>query len=283
MELDTDFSETLNDETRGEIVRSIWGKNQNGSNDCNDERIQRLSYFFEYYRRETLSALMLIPTRTGLKPIHTHAELFMFISLLKENHQKNKRELRSLPLLTTSSAVDTEAALDLAVRLMFMIACRSQAANNVVIAQIFCPRWKDTESLENFVERVFPQYVADEGISSRSITMHKLAAHYLKTYAGIQLEWTDYLTDHLTLQKGETWKSLYIFRHPGFLDTGLRVFTADEDRSTAEALTLYVNLHYILTPANPQQRLSAKKSNHGDFTYSYYSLSVGRPELPNSS
>jgi hypothetical protein len=71
---------------------------------------------------------------------------------------------------------------------MFMTACRSQNAYNIVATmQIFRPKWKEQESLGEFVERVFPLCdVPDQGSRNVTIRAHKLTAHYLKQYLNIQ-------------------------------------------------------------------------------------------------
>jgi hypothetical protein len=56
--------------------------------------------------------------------------------------------------------------------------------------------------------------------------------------------WTDHLSDHLILLRGERWKRLYIFRHPGFLKVSLELLAAiDEDmlQTPVEALRWYGN------------------------------------------
>ncbi|KAI0141196.1 hypothetical protein GGR57DRAFT_520596 [Xylariaceae sp. FL1272] len=74
-----------------------------------------------------------------------------------------------------------------------------------------------------------------------SFRMGKLSASYLGLFANVQIRWTDNLSDHLILLRGEGWKSLYLFRHPGFLHFSLDVLSnADEDtkQTPLEALKL---------------------------------------------
>jgi hypothetical protein len=241
MALNIGFSNDTSDPIRGAIAAAIWGEDDKAG-----ERIQRLMKFFEYYRRETITAAMAVPKDSGLRSIQTHAELIEFISLLKENPLKARQELRSHfqsvgSHKISSAATDMDAALDLTVRLMFMTACRSQNAYNFVsTTQIFRPRWKEQESLEQFVERVFPRCEPPEQ-GSRDVTIraHKFAAHYLKQYVDIQIQWTDHLSDHLVFQKGDSWKSLYVFRHPSVIEVASKALAEYElDTSTNIALSL---------------------------------------------
>jgi hypothetical protein len=241
MDLNTTFSKGLSDPIRASIATAIWGED-----DKSEERLQRLMLFFEYYRRETTTISLSVPKEGELTSIKTHAELIKFISLLKENPNKARQELKTLfPSAARQNAsfvaIDMDAALDLTVRLMFMIACRSQNAYNIVATmQIFRPRWKEQESLGQFVERVFPRCdVPDQGNQNVIIRAHKLTAHYLKQYLNIQIQWTDHLSDHLVFQKGDSWKSLYIFGYPSVIEVASKTLAEyDVNTPTNTALSL---------------------------------------------
>lgn len=206
MNVKVTFSEGLSDQIRATIANAIWGEDQ-----MDQEGSQRLMHFFEYYRRETMAATVSTPKCKDLARIQTHAELITFISLLKENPQKARQELKSLfssvaPQNTSSAMIDIDAALDLTVRLMFTAACRSQSQFNVITTgQVFRPRWKEEESLEQFIERVFPRCEEpDQGSRSVTIRAHKLTAYSLKRYVNVQIKWTDHLSDHLLFHIGDT-------------------------------------------------------------------------------
>ncbi len=236
MDLNSAFSKGLSDPIRLTIATAIWGKD-----DKVEERMQRLMHFFDYYKRETKTAALSVPKDGGLASIKTHAELITFISVLKENPKKARLELKSHFPSDSTVAIDTDAALDLTVRLMFMTACRSQNAYNFVSTmQIFRPKWKEQESLAQFIERVFPRCESpDQGSRDVTIRAHKLTAHYLKQYVNIQIQWTDHLSDHLVFQKGDSWKSLYIFCHPSVLEVGSKALAEyDLDTPTNTALSL---------------------------------------------
>ena len=221
MDLNTPFSKRISDPARAAIATAIWGEEEKA-----EERIQRLMLFFEFYRRETMSTAALSVSKAGCQePIPTRAELIVFISLLKKNPEKGREELKSILSSTASQnsslvTIDVDTAIDLTVRLMFMTACRSQNIQNIVATmQIFRPKWKEPESLGQFIERIFPRCEPpDQGSRNATIRSHKFTAHYVKQYLNIQIQWMDHLSDHLVLQKGDTWKSIYIFCHPSMLE-----------------------------------------------------------------
>lgn len=240
-DLDTAFSNGLSDPVRSSIATAIWGGDEKSQ-----ERLQRLTLFFEYYRGETRTVSLSVPRGGGLMPIQTPAELIKFVSLLKNNPTTARKDLKILFSSTanqnaSSAKIDLDAALDLAVRLMFMMACRSKNADNVVATmQIFHPEWKEQESLGQFADRVFPRCdIPDQGSRNVTIRAHKLTAHYLKQYLNIQIQWTDHLSDHLTFQRGDSWKSLYVFRHPSVLEVASKALAeCDVDIPTDTALSL---------------------------------------------
>jgi hypothetical protein len=241
MDMDTPFSKGLGDPIRASIATAIWGEDEKS-----EERLRRLMLFFEYYRRETITVSLAIPKTGELASIQTHAELIKFISVLKANPQKVRQELKILlsnaaGQKPSSVAIDIDAALDLTVRLMFMTACRSQNAYNIVATmQIFRPKWKEQESLGQFIERVFPRCdIPDQGSRNVTIRAHKLTAYYLKQYLNVNIQWTDHLSDHLVFQKGDSWKSLYLFCHPSVLEVASKALAEyDVDTPTNTALSL---------------------------------------------
>ncbi|KAK4209730.1 hypothetical protein QBC37DRAFT_429942 [Rhypophila decipiens] len=129
------------------------------------------------------------------------------IALLKSSHDKPKKEL--------ISHFDNATTVDLSLRLMLMTSCSPTGSAG---EDIFRPWWKDHETLAQYMQRIYPRYDASTaGNGSQPISLRKLSADYLKTYAGIRIQWTNHLTDHLLLLKGSNWKSVHIFAHPAFL------------------------------------------------------------------
>jgi hypothetical protein len=232
----------LNDVVKVAIADAIWG---DGLGD--DESKKRLMHYFRYYLNETTATTVIRTSRRDSRriPLQTHGELISFIRLLKQNPLSPRKDLKldwqSVTPPTTEATLDLDGALDLTVRVMFMAACRSPTAYNVVTTgQIFKPSWKDEETLVEFIEKIFPRYELNQGNGAEPIRIEKLTAHYLKEYANVQIEWTNHFPDHLTLQRTNDGKYLYVFGHAGFLETCFRTLAEhklDENVPTGQALS----------------------------------------------
>lgn len=138
-----------------------------------------------------------------------------------------------------STTKPEKEALRLALRVTFMTACVTPGRWATTGQGIFRPTWKDTETLADFITRVYP--TADPPQESQPISVGKLSVAYLERYACIQIKWTDRLSDHLTFMKGADWKSLYVFAHPAWLKMGLDTLERDDvelGQTTEEALEL---------------------------------------------
>lgn len=224
--LRTPFSESLDDEIKSTVANAIWGFDLEDS-----DRLIRLAYYFDYYIDETTSTVVRTAKRDVVKtPIRSHAELVRFIHLLKQHPAKTRKDVKlAWQVSDANSTLNLDAALDLAVRVMFMISCRSPTAYNIITTgQVFRPIWKEKESLEGFMGRIFPRYELDEGSKSDTIRAQKLKAYYLNDYVSIRINWTNNLPDHLALQITDQRKSLCVFRHSGFLEMSSRAL-AEED------------------------------------------------------
>ncbi|KAI0199323.1 hypothetical protein F4808DRAFT_432787 [Astrocystis sublimbata] len=201
------------------ISDEIWGPSPDAEHA--KARNEMLSTFFAHFEEEQQFEKVL------------ENEIVPAIRLLKRYPEKMRRDLR----------VDCERAatgdiLDLLVRCMFLTA--SSGPSSLGGGSIFRPRWKDSENLERYLTRVLPVSKAPNQ-DLATFRLAKLSASYLQQFADIQMRWTNNLTDHLILLKGEGWKSLYIFRHPGFLKVSLDALNADNEnltRTTSEALKL---------------------------------------------
>ncbi|KAI1125909.1 hypothetical protein F5Y10DRAFT_246127 [Nemania abortiva] len=169
-------------------------------------------------------------------------DIIATIRALRQCPGKRKSELRSDSesiSIHSSSSLDSPN-FDLVVRCVFLTACSPPGSSTMGGDSIFRPRWKESESLERYLARVFPITKAPQQ-DLASFRLGKLSANYLRSFAYVQIRWTDKLSDHLILLKGEGWKSLYLFRHPGFLKVSLDVLSdADEDtaQTPLEALKL---------------------------------------------
>ncbi|KAK0733218.1 hypothetical protein B0T26DRAFT_745285 [Lasiosphaeria miniovina] len=201
------------------IADTIWGRL--GDAEGKRKRDESLEGYLSYCEREVEFA------RRGT--LTAREDLMEAIECLKSRPSEaraNLKEGRSEPL-----------PLPLAVRLMYGTACLSLGT---VGGDIFRPIWKESKTLAKYIERVYPRST-DAVLDSRSVRVHKLSMSYLASFATVDLRWTNQLTDHLILLKGDGWKSLYLFRHPAFLRHSLQTLgnnNPDLEQSTAEALSL---------------------------------------------
>jgi hypothetical protein len=231
----------LSDGIKETIVEAIWG----GSLGVDGKRM--LTHWFNHYLTETTSTTVLQILRpTEKSSLQTHIQLLTFIQLLKQHPCSPRKDLKILwqngTPPTSETALDPDRALDLTVRVMFMAACRSSAAYNVITTgQFFKPLWKEEDTLEELIERIFPRYELNEGGGTETIRPDKFTAHYLYQYADVQVEWTNHLQDHLILQVTNDSKYLYVFGYAGYLETCSRTLAChniDSSLSTRQALSL---------------------------------------------
>ena len=200
---------------KSSIVGRIWGSSLDNSRA--QERVEILSSFVTYC--EAQREFEQVP----------FDDVSDAINSLKGFPDKRKSELRD-GVNDTSSGISgslQDSVLDLSVRCMFLTACSSPSAMTIGGGSIFRPRWKDSESLEEYLKRVFPLSRAPQQ-DLVAFRIGKLCAEYLRVYYSVQIQWTDHLSDHLILLRGEGWKRLYIFRHPRFLKVSLDTLGVDD-------------------------------------------------------
>jgi hypothetical protein len=224
--LDQSFDVPLDKQGRQAVAKCIWGS---AGAQCESDGI--LQSFFLYYNELTIAPTPPIYSgrsiNASLRPLQSHGELARVVDIIGSNNEKPRSLLRQLIQLHISGEadplIDTDWALDLAIRIILMISCRS--ARKVFVPQhVIRPIWKDSESLEGYLERVLHQHDADRLGKAEAIKIKKLSVSYLNKYPRVGIKWTDNLLDHLLLDINETTfnKSVRIFRHVGFLETGLR-------------------------------------------------------------
>jgi hypothetical protein len=215
------------------LVEAIWGSLH--SPDWN----KRLSHWFKYYAEEAAATCLLRNSKDGKTSValQSTTEFLEFVEILNRNPGETRGEIKRLWQTPAHGApprrlnLDPDGALDLTVRLLFMTACRSPSATNVVtLGQVFRPRWKDEESLETFISKSFPEDSLSATQGTR-IYPEKLTASWLERYVNVKIHWTNHLPDHLTLQHTSSGKYLYVFSHAGYLEACLPSSENEEDLS----------------------------------------------------
>ncbi|KAK7183294.1 hypothetical protein PSPO01_10543 [Paraphaeosphaeria sporulosa] len=233
------FDHNVSNEIKQKIASTIWGREFVANVD-----IDTLYHFFGYYAHQTVALRLGLPRRSTsasarLAQINTHDQLTRMLKTLRENQMLPKRELKALHATDDLANHDISTALDLAVRVMFMISCRS-SINSITTGHKLRPAWKDTESLSALVERVLPRHEVESLGQTEAIKAHKLRARYLRDYTHISIKWTNNLPDHLYLEVTEDWKTLQVFGQAGWLATALRALSEEnEDLSLEESLRRY--------------------------------------------
>ena len=122
------------------------------------------------------------------RPIKTHTELLQFVRTLKAYGDRTRKDIKQLVDIGSAEGicVDVDASLDLTVKILFMISCRS-SVNMITTGHIFRPIWKESESLEAFFERVLPRHEIEPVEKVETIRARKLRASYMKEYATIKI------------------------------------------------------------------------------------------------
>jgi hypothetical protein len=89
-------------------------------------------------------------------------------------------------------------------------------------------QWEDAETLDAFIQKAFPQIETGSDEPITPIKPSKLRALHFESYAGIQIQWTEHLYDHLQLSTSENSKILKVFQLPCLLEAALEVLKLAE-------------------------------------------------------
>jgi hypothetical protein len=237
--LQSTFSSDLSSTTRLAIANGIWGDDETP-----DSRDELLGFFFSYYIKETLSARLSGSRHRheGATQIRTHQELIDFIGLVKSAPQTPRKAIKAtIKADEALSKFDADSALDLGVKTMLMISCIS-AKNVITTGHIYRPQWRDSETLEEMIDRALPRHEIEATFKPEPIRAQNLRYAYVSAYAKVSIEWTDNLPDHLCLQITDQWKTLKLFKHVALLELSLRSAASDEQRMSAvHSLNWYVS------------------------------------------
>jgi hypothetical protein len=174
---------------------------------CIARRSKRLTRFFDYYR--DLTALY-EPDDGPDKPpaLKSHDDLFRVIKFLKSEPDIPRRDLVDKLFSQTSgcmppSRADQEHAVNLAVRIMFMVNCSAQQQNFGLLEHgIDKVEWLNDSSLAQFIADIFPvtdHPSVNDSDSVMSDMKTSLRARKLKKVAGLKFRPTDDLRNHLKL------------------------------------------------------------------------------------
>jgi hypothetical protein len=200
-----------------------------GKENCIARRSKRLVRFFDHYKDLTASYE---PDNKPGEPqaLRSHEDLYEIIRKLKSEPHITRAELaeklftdrrgRSPPL------ADQERALNLAVRVMFMINCSERLHSSGLLEHgTDKAAWRSDTTFAQFMADIFPMTdhpsINDED-TKFSLDMKKaLMARKLKKLAGLKFRPTDDLRNHLKLDQKTGVVELY--HHTAFLKEHLRL------------------------------------------------------------
>lgn len=196
-------------EAQPEFIRSLW--------DCNANlrvQVEDLDWdaYFDYCSRQCHLALR---ERGRHLSARTNQDIIDVVDLLKQDLTKDeiKKEMfKNCTSQKPAAELDSvlEGSINLAIRLLLMI-------DVGVLQHAFSGRtpmvWEN-KSLKSFVADYFDELPI---LGHDNVKIEKLFnAYNLKKIAGIDIEWTDNLTDHLRMI-GEDDKKVAVFHYASFL------------------------------------------------------------------
>ncbi|KAK1457254.1 hypothetical protein CCUS01_01721 [Colletotrichum cuscutae] len=125
-----------------------------------------------------------------------------------------------------------------AVRTMLMTECESEGTAAIGSGNVL--RWAESETLTDYLGRIYPQSTSMD-VPKDLIDLKNLRCHILARDAGIKIQQTEKLSDHLYLRHSPGSKTLLVFSHRAFLEHSrerLSAIRQDLSHSTDEALAL---------------------------------------------
>ena len=219
-----------------------------GEDSCLARRSKRLARFFEYYK--DLSSSYASNAGADEQPALTsHNDILYIIQELKSQPNVHRAELvqktfAQLQVGKPLSVTDSKRAINLIVRIMFMVNCTAQNQSFSLLEHgLNRVEWRNEATLAQFITDAFPMTdhpsINDDN-SILSLDMKKsLKARKLKKHASLNFRPTDDLRCHLRLDPKSG--TVEIFHQTAFLKEHLRLTKdAPPGISVAECLKRYV-------------------------------------------
>jgi hypothetical protein len=200
-------------ETKCEILKHLWGVTVRPSQYYTGEF--DFDTYFSYYTAQCNDALhdggRHVSVRTHRDVINVAQDLksSQTRAIIKNTLAANMRT----PRLANEDEI-LDGSIDLVLRLLLMVEFGHLQYGFTGRKQL---AW-DSDSLEEFVHGYFntPQALGQETVKLEKI----FNARNLGRIAGMEIEWTDNLADHLRLTDGD--KKVAIFHHASFLECQLK-------------------------------------------------------------
>ncbi|KAK1638854.1 hypothetical protein BDP81DRAFT_422855 [Colletotrichum phormii] len=218
-------SEARSDE--GKIADSIWGPCE--SDQVASARGRRLAGFLTYCTQQRPPPCVGQPSA-----VDPSKEIVGAIRLLKSSPLIQKDVL----LNQESTEMRNVASIESAVRMMLVTECESEGTIAMGTGNIY--RWGRSETLVGYLGRVYTQSTSID-IPKDPIDHKNLRCYILTRDAGIKIQQTEKLSDHLYLNYGTRTKVLSVFSHKAFLECSretLKATRPDLTHTVEEALSL---------------------------------------------
>ncbi|KAI9729555.1 MAG: hypothetical protein M1834_006751 [Cirrosporium novae-zelandiae] len=216
------------------------------TNNCPWKRSTQLMRFFKYYK--DLCASYHSDSATDKKAaLQSHDNLFGAIRKLKSDPHISRAELKhrlfgNRPDEQQASVLDQDRAINLALKVIFMVNCGAQSPELDILEQgAYHVRWKDDISFKQYVTDIFPTtdypIINDDNEGPLLDLKTALTAIKLTKHAGLKFQPTDDLRRHLRLDRKNG--IVEIFHHTAFLKEYLRLTIGkSHNRPSADYLEL---------------------------------------------
>lgn len=198
------------DDDAKELVEAIWPFHSRKSRLANGERVRDLTFeaYYGYYKRQFLWMV----SHTGTPNTATYSKRNL-INLVRRLQSDPEREAALLFIKSQSPIPSDEVCeniLNLAARLLLMLRFGNMGRQTFPRE---CLNWTDG-LLSDFIHGYF---AAPPQLRYESVRLPKLFnAWSITAIAGIEIDFTDNIADHLRLVKDDT--RLLIFHHASFLE-----------------------------------------------------------------
>lgn len=180
--------------------------------ECPQRRLLRLEPFFRYYEEVAGSYVPESFMPDAPRALRSHEDLFQIIELLQERPSAPRNELSTSYFAIRSngngqlpSLDDQHRAFNLALRVLLMVSCcvENQSGGLLESGREPCV-WRSDQSVADFTTSTFPfreHPSLDGGCESPIDIKSELSAIKLKRIAGLKIQGTTELRDHLRLDQ----------------------------------------------------------------------------------
>jgi hypothetical protein len=184
---------------------------------CPWHRSTTLKPFFRLYEEETCSYRS--DVKPGQKPgLSSHEDLFNIMTTVKSSPDVTRADLVEALFPDRPVRSDQERAVDLAIRVMFMVNCSTPRQDSVLVeAGVHQFSWRNDVTLAEFIESLFVK----RPHPNISRIEENLRAVKLKKLASLRFESTDDIRCHLKFDHKKA--VVKVFHHAAFLKEQLRL------------------------------------------------------------